>query len=332
MASSANAAPASIPTPGFRQRFRDRYKRWFEQILSRRGPLNPPFSLHYRQIFILPTRFGWFFGLLLFAMALGGLNFNNNLGLLLTFLLAGVGQLSMLLSFRNLLRLRIDQVAADDVFAGQHADFGILIVNPGLNNRPGIMVRYGKDTDLQHINAENSCQFHIKIPSRQRGWLTLDRFRVCTQYPLGMFNAWSWVKPELRCLVYPAPASNPPELPLDGKNGGTNSRVGTGEQLHGVREHQAGDGKHLVAWKVSARHRQLYSKVMEQPQSEQVLLDWYTLDGLEKEKRLSILCAWVLQAHAQSILWTLRLPDQQLGPSAGDEFRRHCLRALAMHP
>ncbi len=53
-------------------------------------------TLAYRHIYILPTRYGVFFGALLATMLLGSINYANNLGLLTTFLLAGLGLVAML--------------------------------------------------------------------------------------------------------------------------------------------------------------------------------------------------------------------------------------------
>ena len=42
-----------------------------QRVLSKRGPMTPPFELEYRHIFVLPTKFGWGFGVMLVFMALG---------------------------------------------------------------------------------------------------------------------------------------------------------------------------------------------------------------------------------------------------------------------
>ena len=49
------APPHADPSAKAFSRVRDR-------VLSRRGPMTPPFELEYRHIFVLPTRFGWGFG------------------------------------------------------------------------------------------------------------------------------------------------------------------------------------------------------------------------------------------------------------------------------
>ena len=69
--------------------------------------MTPPFELEYRHIFILPTIFGWGFAVMLIFMALGGLNFNNNMSLMLVFLMGTIASLTTLIAYRNLSGLSV---------------------------------------------------------------------------------------------------------------------------------------------------------------------------------------------------------------------------------
>ena len=94
---------ATVATSQAHNSFKDvivsRIKR---RVSAKRGPMTPPFELEYRHIFVLPTGFGWGFGAMLVFMALGGLNFNNNMTLMLVFLLATIAQLTTFIAYRNL--------------------------------------------------------------------------------------------------------------------------------------------------------------------------------------------------------------------------------------
>jgi len=60
-----------------------------------------------RQIYILPTRHGLLFTLVLVALALAAINYSNALAYLLTFLLASMAVVSLLHTQRNLLKLHV---------------------------------------------------------------------------------------------------------------------------------------------------------------------------------------------------------------------------------
>ena len=100
-----------------------------DRVLARRGPMTPPFELEYRHIFVLPTKFGWGFGFMLVFMALGGLNFNNNMALMLVFLLGTIAQITTLIAYRNLSGLKIDRVYPEPVFSGEDAHFRVFVSN-----------------------------------------------------------------------------------------------------------------------------------------------------------------------------------------------------------
>ena len=77
---------------------RDSISTWIRnRVRSRRGPMTPPFELEYRHIFVLPTKFGWGFGVMLVFMALGGLGAGIALGVSEVFSGVGFGLLYVIL-------------------------------------------------------------------------------------------------------------------------------------------------------------------------------------------------------------------------------------------
>ncbi len=67
---------------------------------------------------------------MLFAMLLGSLNYANNLGLGLTFLLSALGLVAMQACHRNLEALIAREAGNEPPFAGQEAVFRLALVNP----------------------------------------------------------------------------------------------------------------------------------------------------------------------------------------------------------
>ena len=93
----------------------ERARRWARR---RQGADALPFTLDRRRIYILPTPFGFLYALTVFTMLVGSMNYNNSLGLALTFLLTGVGLVAMHHCHRNLQGIVISGVQASEVFAG----------------------------------------------------------------------------------------------------------------------------------------------------------------------------------------------------------------------
>ncbi|MEE4640056.1 MAG: DUF58 domain-containing protein [Wenzhouxiangella sp.] len=309
-------------------------RRWFNAWIARRGPTRPPLTLRYRQIFILPTRFGWIFGALMFAMLMGSLNFNNNLGLLTTFIVAGLASNSMLIAYRNLDRLRIAHTGATPVFAGQTAELLISLVGNSPRSRPGLELALGDHERIVSVAAHGVAEVKLPLATSHRGWLQPGRCRIQTCQPIGLFRAWSWFWPERPILVWPQPAVNPPPLPEGNghQNGMRNQPETDGEEFFSLRDWREGDALHRVAWKASQRHDTLLARDLRQPRSQDLHLDLARTPGEDAERRISVLTAWVLIAYQQQRQWTLRLGPETLGPGRDEDHLQRCLRALAELP
>jgi uncharacterized protein (DUF58 family) len=184
--------------------------------------------------------------------------------------------------------------------------------------------------DCVDLASHATAQVILEQTTGQRGWLTMDSFRLETRYPLGLFRAWSWFFPRARCLVYPSPAKNPPPLPRSGSGSGSLAQKGHGDEVHGIRQYRSGDSLKRVAWRASARHDQLYTREMESPRDDSCEINWDLLRGMQTELRLSLLTAWVLMADHRQLSYSLVLPGVKVSAGLGSAHRSRCLEALAL--
>lgn len=309
-----------------------RFDSWLlDRVRRLRGPAQLPLTLEYRHIYVLPTRFGIGFGLLLALMVVGGLNFNNNMTLMLGFLLAAIAQLTTVLAYRNLVGMRIDAIIAKPVYVDETACYRVMLRNPEARNRFAVRALSSESVDCIDLGPQNSGRLELQQIAVRRGWMAMEPFRIENSYPLGLFCAWSVIIPRARCLVYPKPALHPPPLPQTGRGDEGVAHQGEGEHFHGLREFQPGDPLRRIAWRTSARHQKLYSRVMEDPREEACELNWYLLGSGDTEEKLSILTAWILRAERSQIPYSLEMPGEALPADMGDEHRDACLKILALH-
>jgi uncharacterized protein (DUF58 family) len=322
-----NATATMSKDYGINQRF----NRWIlERVQQRRGSPALPFTLEYRHVYVMPTMFGFWFGILLAVTAIGGLNFNNNMVLMLSFVLASIAQLTSLLAYRNLSGLTLLGIRATPVFADQVARFTVLLKNPEERVRFAVQLVSGESSDCMDIEQQATGRLQLELMTARRGWIEMEPFRIENRFPLGLFRAWSVIIPKARCLVYPAPVPNPPPLPKTGQGDYGATRKGEGEHLHGLREYQPGDPLGRIAWRTSARHQTLYSRVMESPREEACELNWYLMGGRRTEEKLSIMTAWILRAERQMIPYSLEMPTAALPAELGEDHRNACLEILAL--
>jgi uncharacterized protein (DUF58 family) len=299
----------------------------------RQGPDGPRVIINQRRLYILPTGQGLLYGFTVFVMLLGSMNYSNSMGFMLTFVLASLGVVAMNATHANLVDLQLAAGRAAPVFAGETARFEVQVHNGGRRVRTGVTL--GAEADERTITSDIPAASHniapVPLQSTRRGWLPLGRLSVETSYPLGLFRAWSWVYMPWRVLVYPAPALHAPPLPppLGGEGMGRPREEGE-DDFSGLRNYQPGDSPRRIAWKASAREQQLLTKRFSGTGDDTHWLDWDQLPVMGEEQRLSVLCRWVLQAHAANLVYGLKLPGLDIEPATGEEQRDRCLQALAL--
>lgn len=290
-------------------------------------------SLGNRHVYMLPTRNGFIFSLLLFALLLAAINYENGLIYALTFWLAAVGMTSMLHTHRNLLGLKIVAGPVLPVFAGERATFSVCLINELDIPRLGITVAHEKK-EMGRVDIEASDRMCLPLPveTSKRGYLDMPPVVLSTQYPVGLLYTWSrHVKVNHRCIIYPQPGPYRPIVGgVDRELRRDTGQKGEGDDFIGLREYQHGDSPRHVDWKAAARGLGLHTKRFGGESRSTVWLDWEALDGLDTETRLSQLCRWVLDAENDGMVYGLRVPGTVITPAAGEAHQRVCLEALAL--
>jgi uncharacterized protein (DUF58 family) len=287
-------------------------------------------TLRRGRIYILPTGLGLAFGVMLFAMLLGSLNYANNLGLGLTFLLAALGVVAMQACHRNLESLVARMAGSEPPFAGQEAVFRLALANPSGAARCDLeaAARVPLDAPVS-IDAGSEVTVSLRVPTRRRGAIVLDRVEIATRFPYGLFRAWAVLLPGERCLVYPRPAPDAPPPPRPpGSTGGGAARRGE-DDFAGLKDYHPGDPPRHIAWKAFARSNELLVKEFSGAAEPLPVFDLEDVPGTDLEARLSVLARWIVDAHARGETFGLHLPGQQIPPQPGEAQRRRCLAAIA---
>jgi len=311
---------------------RGRFRRWWQARL----PLSDTMELTQRNVYILPTRPGFMLGLTLAVLLVGSINYQLNLGYLLTFLLAGSALVGMYVCHGTLRGLTMNLVMPEAQFAGASATLSIVLTNDRASVRYGIGLAVLDSTHDDRwvwtdVPALGQSTVHVAFRPQRRGRHRVPPLTAETRFPLGTFRVWTVWRPLSQVLVYPAPEAAPPPLPPGEPRAGgaANTRLQSTGEFDGVRAYRRGDPLKLVVWKKAAKADELVSRDTEQAQRYELCLDFAQAGQLGTEHRLSRLTAWVLQADRLGLDYGLRLPGLEIKPSAGEAHKRCCLEALA---
>jgi uncharacterized protein (DUF58 family) len=307
-------------------------KRIAAMIRRRQGEDSLPLTLARRRLYILPTRTGLGFGLLLLLMLVAGLNYANSLALFLTFLLTGFTLVTMHHCHRNLLGAQLVAATAPPTFAQRDGTLSLTFENSSASARYQIAAAVGDaQTIPADVPANGFGRVDVAVPAPKRGIVQIDRLHLVTTHPFGLFRAWTWVHAPIEMLVYPRPHGLLP-MPADfGNKSGERSltHMGADEWL-GLRPFRDGDSPRQVDWKAYARDAPLLVKEYSAAGAEMRIFDLTHLGGMGVEAQLEQLARWVVDAEANGERYGLKLPDRFIKPDHGPEHRHQCLTALAM--
>jgi len=323
-------AAASRP----RRRLPPFLKRQVRRWARRRQGLDGEFvELHQGRVYILPTRSGLVFGLVFFTMLLGALNYSNNMGFALAFVLTAVAVVSIHHCQRNLAGLRLSVSGCTPVFAGEPLECTLHVTNP--DRAPRWQIAAGpaaERTPTADIAAGGAAALTLRLPTDKRGRLRCPEIRVSTRHPLGLFESWALLYPERELLVYPRPAASAsvrlPPAGADFENAGESVRGS--DEFVGLRPPLAGESPSRIAWKAWARTGQLLAKDYRSGAGS-AWLDWNAMPAADPEERLSLLTRLVIDAESAGQFIGLRLPGIELQPMAGPDHYHRCLAVLATY-
>jgi uncharacterized protein (DUF58 family) len=320
---------AALSIPRLRAGLADRVQRWARR---RQGADRVPLTLERRRIYILPTKFGIAYAIMVFTMLLGSMNYNNSLGFALTFLLTALGLVAMHHCHRNLAGLVIANVQAGEAFAGGSLKLAVGCENPSAVARCGLRFEsLDAVADLPYVAPGAPALVTLDMATQTRGVLRVDRISVSTGFPLGLFRAWSWVYLPLEAVVYPQPSgtqSPPPSVESD--RGALGLLRRGDEDFRGFRGYHPGDSPRHIAWKALARGAPLLVKEHAGATRAPLMFELEQVLVRDLESRLSQLCRWILSADSQLQPFGLTLPGMRIAPQNGPPHRRRCLTALAL--
>jgi uncharacterized protein (DUF58 family) len=324
-----------------------RFWTWWQSRL----PLTDTLTLTQRNVYILPTRAGWMLAMTLLVLLVASINYQLNLGYLLTFMLAGAAVVGMHVTHGNLRGITMNLIAGPagstsasgsfhQIFAGSTANIEVRLSHTRKSQRPSVGLALLDAEHAPHwawadVPAQGTSIVHVAFKAKRRGLQRIPNLQAETRYPLGTFRVWTVWRPKSEVLIYPTPEPHAPPLPLgEPRSGGAGAaRMQQSGEFDGARAYRRGDPLKLVVWKKAAKSDELVSRDTQQAQRYELVLDYaacHSSSSADHEAKLSRLTAWTLAADKLGADFGLRLPGREIKPSSGEAHKRACLEALAL--
>ncbi|OEY71020.1 hypothetical protein BI198_08620 [Rheinheimera salexigens] len=315
-----------------KKRLYPHYWTWLSRWLDKRQPAATSITLSQRIIFILPTRYGIWFSLLCVLLYLLGTNYQNNLILLVCYLLLSIWLVSIVLTFRNLNGLSLSCSSNNEGYADQDLAINISTVSQS----PRYMLKF------QFINQPHNLAYSVikptldtalslNIAGKSRGHYPLPRLKVSSSYPFGLWRSWSYIALKQQYWVYPSPLKT--SSTHFGQNKTVQPHLDT-EISQQLRQYQTGDSLNLILWKRLARDSTRPIVRLREP-IQQYDPSWVTiadLSGAALEQALSYGCEKLLALEADKQFYGLKTSKVTYPPSQGALHLQRCLQHLALYP
>lgn len=271
-----------------------------------------------------------FAGLLVICL-LTGINYQNSLIYLFTFVMGTVFFGTIMQTFQNLAHLRLTVVTVGEAQAGQPLPVSVRVVALDGSQRPAVSLSLpGRPAVTVNVEGHQGDPVVLALPTRRRGWVSCDDIRIESTFPFGLIRAWSFLRPARQGIATPKPLvadatvmANFQESDQD--QGRLFVRGADDTTLRGYRE---GDSLQRVQWKRFARSGQMVVADWEEPAGDPSWISWHDYPGVDPELRLSYMAARVDSLSLSEQPFGLEIPGQTLPPDSNPGHRRLCLRAL----
>ncbi|WP_269520419.1 DUF58 domain-containing protein [Alteromonas sp. BMJM2] len=343
--------------------------RWLSLVhrwLDKRIPPASQHSLTMNTIFVLPTGFGWAFIIMSLCLFLLGTNYQNNLMVLLSYILLSVMLLTLFYTHQNFARLMVKSKPLAPFHCHQTGFFHLAVVPqdesdysdslsqvirssntqsdfPSSKRCKGNIVAswFGHKAQFPFIldaaesnGAENTTQIlTIPIPQTRRGLFSLPRLTLACDYPLGLYKCWTHLDFSAETVVYAKPLKgdvNTVSALNDESEQSTHSTSMTnqnGSDFHSLSDYKAGEPLNRVVWKQVAKSGDWVVKAFEEPEQRNHVLSVDT--NVETETAISLLTFHVIEQSKQGNLFGIQYQSIDIKPSSGETHTHQCLKALA---
>lgn len=332
-ASPAFAEEREIAKPSWLARQRTRWASNF----GRTPTSETEVELVQRRIYLLPSRRGLAVIVIAILLLLTGINYQLSLAFVVAFLLAGLMQVALLASYRNLSGLIIRPGRSPRCRVGEPLAFSVGLSSPD-RSRLGIRLtsQFGKlaiATRPGAVAANSTLSVQLELSTPRRGIVRPGRIVVESRAPYGLVRAWSYVHFEWLGLVEPAAESPPPTLPLTaGGSAGGAANVHVAHDPDSLREYVQGDSLRRVAWKQVAKSGEWYTRTGDAGLRQEIELTWQAITLSDTEARLSRMAAWLARAHNENCAYSLVMPNGHLPLADGAQQYADAMMLLAVFP
>lgn len=313
----------------------------FKSNIQERITLAENEALDRKHIFLLPSKNGCIFIAACLVMIVFGINYENNLVLLVAIFFMSSLVTSIYLSFRNIHGVRVSILTPQ---SNIYAENVIALPIHIQKNKNDLIVKeialkseYGPELYISDVQEENNSA--VSFNGALRGIYQIPRLKIVSNYPLGLINAFSYINPSKSILIFPKPIRNDfclNKLPENTTNNNNlqvkqNITISKGfDEIAGIKPYRPGDSTNLIDWRQLAMGRGLMIKDFSTDQNMNMFLTEESIKATDIETQISMLTFAVIELTNNEVNFGFSFHNIYFAPNSGFKHQQKILEKLAV--
>ena len=302
----------------------------FNKLLKNKH-LKNSITLEHRTIYVLPSSLGWYFVIVAILNFVMGINYQNNLILIMSYLMFVVIIIAVLMGYSNAKGLTVKFKDAFNSYSPQKPSIVFELQSPSVTQSINLTYQGTEQTQQHTDEVDSKTQLlTLNLPYSSRGKYAVQRIKIASNYPFGLITVWSYIQLQTGVFVYPSleqVLSDTHTSMLDEQADKGISKESGSEEFESLIPHLPEMGLQRISWKHYAKTQQLLVKEFADFKTANALFDFTLMNG-ETEQRLSQLCFLVCEATEQNTPFMLKLPGKTINTNTGQQHKQQCLELL----
>ncbi|CAM2758766.1 DUF58 domain-containing protein [Pseudoalteromonas distincta] len=302
----------------------------FNKLLKNKH-LKNSITLEHRTIYVLPSSLGWYFVIVAILNFVMGINYQNNLILIMSYLMFVVIIIAVLMGYSNAKGLTVKFKDAFNSYSPQKPSIRFELQSPSVTQSINLTYQGTEQTQQHTDEVDSKTQLiTLNLPYSSRGKYAVQRIKIASNYPFGLITVWSYIQLQTDVFVYPSleqVLSDTHTSMLDEQADKGISKESGSEEFESLIPHLPEMGLQRISWKHYAKTQQLLVKEFADFKTANALFDFTLMNG-DTEQRLSQLCFLVCEATEQNTPFMLKLPGKTINTNTGQQHKQQCLELL----
>ncbi|MBH0027407.1 DUF58 domain-containing protein [Pseudoalteromonas sp. SWN29] len=302
----------------------------FNKLLKNKH-LKNSITLEHRTIYVLPSSLGWYFVIVAILNFVMGINYQNNLILIMSYLMFVVIIIAVLMGYSNAKGLTVKFKDAFNSYSPQKPNIRFELQSPSVTQSINLTYQGTEQTQQHTDEVDSKTQLlTLNLPYSSRGKYAVQRIKIASNYPFGLITVWSYIQLQTDIFVYPSleqVLSDTHTSMLDEQADKGISKESGSEEFESLIPHLPEMGLQRISWKHYAKTQQLLVKEFADFKTANALFDFTLMNG-DTEQRLSQLCFLVCEATEQNTPFMLKLPSKTINTNTGLQHKQQCLALL----